>query len=451
MQPEAHANRLGIDSIPRLLWDFSLPTIVGMVANALYYFIDRYFIGGTLQATGLAAMHVTFPLSLILMGFSMLAGFGAAALVSIRLGQHHNEDAQIVLGNCASLLVLLSILISIGGYFYIDRLLVLFGASEAILPYARDYAHIILLGAVCQLLGFGLNAIIRAEGNPRISMLTMLLSVVVNAILAPIFIFGLGWGMKGAGWATVGAQASTAVWVLCYFNSKYCLLRLRLRNLVPHPALFGNILAFGAPAFAMQIAASLLNSIINYQLKNYGGDTAISMMSIIYSCAMLIFMPIFGLNQGTQPIIGYNYGAKLFPRVRKTLWIAVLAASCFCAAGFVVVMLYPSAIVNILSKGDPNLMVMGNAPMRLALLAMPLLGFQVVCSGYFQAVGKPRQAMVLMLSRQLLLLIPAVLILPLFFGLTGVWMSMPTADILSTVLAAVYMCFEMPHLSAAAA
>jgi len=440
------SSRLGQASIPRLLLQFSIPAIVGMTAQALYNLIDRVFVGQALGPSGIAGTTVAFPFMLIVLAFGMLVGFGATALISIRLGEQKKAEAEEVLGNATVLLVAASVLITAVGLLFLDDILVLFGASETVLPYARDYLRIIVLGTVFQMVSFGLNATIRGEGNPKIAMLSMLISVVLNAILAPVFIFGLSWGMQGAALATVISQAVTAVWVLVYFLGGRSVLRLHARQLRVNGRLCRDILVLGSPPFAMQLAASVMQSILNHQLHLHGGDLAISVMGILYVVFMMIAMPIFGINQGAQPIIGYNYGAGRFDRVRQTLVTAILAATGLTLFGFAVTMLFPAQVIWLFSPKDEALLALGTHAMRISVLMLPLIGFQVVSASYFQAVGKPKVAMLLMLSRQVLLLIPAVLFLPQFFGLDGVWAAMPTADLGASVATSVCLWLELRHL-----
>jgi len=440
------SRRLGEGSIPSLLLKFSTPAIVGMLAQALYNVVDRIFVGQAVGPLGIAGTTVSFPFFLVLMAFSMLIGFGAAALVSIRLGERKKEEAEQVLGNAAILLVSISLLLTATGLLLLDPLLKLFGASEQSLPYARDYLQIIVAGSISQSMGFGLNALIRGEGNPRIAMYTMLIGALLNTILDPIFLFGFGWGMRGAAAATVISQVVSAIWVLGYFMRGRSLLHLHARNLRLRWSICKSIIAIGSPMFAMQMAASVMNAILNNQLRVYGGDLAISVIGIIHAVALFIAMPIFGLNQGAQPIIGYNYGAKMFDRVKKTLQTAILFATAICLAGFLVVMIFPSQVIGLFNREDESLMRMGTHAMRICLVMFPIIGFQIVGASYFQAVGKPKQALFLGLSRQVLLLIPAILVLPYFFGLNGIWAAIPTADLCSSVLTGVWLFWELRHL-----
>lgn len=440
--------QLGHASIPRLLLAFSIPAIVGMLAQAAYNLIDRIFIGHALGSEGIAGTTVAFPVMLVVLAFGMLLGFGGTALISIRLGEGKKSEAEHILGNTTVLLIVASVLSTIVGLLWLDDILVVCGASHTVLPYARPYLRIILLGTVFQTVAFGLNSVIRGEGNPKIAMWSMLVSVFLNALLAPLFIFGFSWGMQGAALATVISQAVTAVWVVGYFLSGTSVLRFHARTLRLNGEVCRQIIVFGSPPFAMQIAASALQAILNHQLGVYGGDLAISVMGIIYAMLMMVAMPIFGINQGAQPIIGYNYGGERFDRVKRTLELAILAATGIAVVGFAVMMLLPGQVIRLFSGHDPALLALGTHAIRISTIMLPLVGFQIVSSSYFRAIGKPKEAILLMLSRQVLLLIPMALILPHFFGLNGVWAALPTSDFGASLLTGIYLLAELRELKA---
>jgi putative MATE family efflux protein len=440
--------QLGQASIPRLLLRFSLPAIVGMMAQASYNLIDRVFVGHALGSEAIAGTTVAFPFMLVVLAFGMMIGIGGTALISIRLGEGKKAEAEQVLGNVAVLLVFASLVITAAGLFWLNPILALCGASETVLPYARDYLRIIVLGTVFQTVAFGLNAAIRGEGNPKIAMLSMLISVLLNAILAPIFIFGFSWGMQGAALATVLSQAVVAVWVVSYFLGGTSVLRFHVRNLRLNGRVCRRIVTFGSPQFAMQLAGSVLQSVLLRQLSVYGGDLAISVMGVLYAMFMMVAMPIFGVNQGAQPIIGYNYGAERFDRVKKALELAILAATGIAVVGFAVMMLFPAQVIRLFNDEDPALLALGTHAIRISTVMLPVVGFQIVSASYFQAIGKPKTAMLLMLSRQVLLLIPAALILPLFFGLDGVWIALPTSDFGASLLTGLCLLVELRELKA---
>jgi putative MATE family efflux protein len=440
--------QLGQASIPRLLLRFSLPAIVGMMAQASYNLIDRIFVGHALGSKGIAGTTVAFPFMLVVLAFGMMIGIGGTALISIRLGEGKKAEAERVLGNTAVLLIAASILITTVGLLWLTPILVIFGASDTVLPYAQDYLRIIVLGTVFQMVAFGLNAAIRGEGNPRIAMLSMLISVLLNVILAPLFIFGFSWGMQGAALATVISQAVAAVWVVGYFLGGTSVLKCHVENLRLNGAVCRQIIIFGSPPFAMQLAASVLQSVLNHQLGVYGGDLAISVMGVLYAMFMMVAMPIFGLNQGAQPIIGYNYGAERFDRVKKTLELAILAGTGIALIGFGMMMLFPAQVIWLFNDKDPALLALGTHAIRISTIMMPVVGFQIVSASYFQAIGKPKTAMMLMLSRQVLLLIPAALILPLFFSLDGVWAALPASDFGASLLTSICLLVELRELRA---
>lgn len=441
-----HTKQLGEARISKLLLKFSIPAITGMVVNALYNVVDRIFIGQGVGRMGIAGLTVAFPLMTVMMALAMLIGLGATALISIRLGEQRKAEAELILGNAMICLIGIALTVTTLGLIFLDPLLRLFGASPEVLPFARAYMRIILLGVVFMAIGFGMNHFIRAEGNPKIAMLTMLLGAITNTILDPIFIFVFDWGIEGAAWATIVSQFFSAAWVLSYFLRKKSHLRIQLKNLKPKSAVILNIIAIGSAPFMMQMAASVIGVILNNSLVRYGGDLAISAMGIVNSVTMLFLMPIFGINQGAQPIIGYNYGAEKFDRVKKALKLAISAATLVVLIGFAMVRLFPNSLAGLFSKQDPELIALSSRAMQIFLTMLPIIGFQIVGANYFQAVGKPKQALILSLSRQVLLLIPALLILPRFFGLNGVFYAGPVADFGSSVITGIRLFLELKNL-----
>jgi len=439
------SRELGEGRITHLLIKFSVPAIVGMMVNALYNVVDRIFVGQGVGSMAIAGITVGFPMMIVLMAFGMLIGQGANALIAIRLGEGKRDEAELIMGNAMVLLVVSSLALTVLGLTFMDPLLRLFGASEAVLPFGRAYMKIILYGSVFQGIGFGMNNFIRSEGNPKIAMMTMLIGAVLNTILDPIFIYLFKMGIKGAAWATILSQAASAAWVLWHFAGGRSVLRLRVKNLRMNWPVIWPALAIGFAPFSMQLAAGLLNSILNRQLVNYGGDLAVSAMGIVSSIATLIVMPIFGINQGVQPIIGYNYGARKFDRVKRALWGAVLAATAVVVFGFIVIQLFPAWLIGFFNR-DPKLLALGTRALRTFNTMLPVIGFQIVSAAYFQFVGKPRQAMILSLSRQILLLIPALLILPRFFGIDGVFYAGPVSDLGSAMLTGFCLYRELQHL-----
>lgn len=433
--------------IGSLLWKFSLPAIVAMLVNSLYNIIDRIFVGRGVGSIGIAATTVAFPLMLILMAFSMLIGIGATALISIRLGEQKKEEAERIIANAMALMIILPLLLTGFYLLFADQILILFGASQEVLPYARDFTHIIMLGSFIGSISMGMNNFIRAEGNPRLAMYTQVSGTILNIILNYVFIFQLGLGIKGSALATLSGQLFSAVWVLSYFTSGRSLVKLKLKNLKFQKSIVLNIIAIGFAPFAMQLANSVQNLILNKTLIFYGGDMALSAIGIIMSSATLLFMPIVGLSQGAQPIIGYNYGAQQYDRVKETLKMAVIAGTCIAVAGSLAIQLWPTQIAGLFSDGNQKLTHMTAQAMLTFFLMFPVVGFQIICSNYFQAVGKAVESIVLSLSRQVLLFIPLLLILPHFWGINGIWRTAPIADGLSVLLTATLISIEMKRIT----
>lgn len=440
------AEELGTGKIGSLLSKFSLPAIVGMVVNSLYNVADRAFVGKGVGSLAIAGITVSFPVMLVLMGFGMLIGLGANSLISIRLGEKKKAEAEQILGNSIVLLIIVSVFLTASGLIFLKPLLDLFGASSSVLPFASSYLKIILIGSIFQHIGFGMNNFIRGEGNPKVAMFTMLIGGILNIILDPLFIFVFKWGIEGAAAATVISQMVSAIWVLSYYFSGKSLLKIHFKNFKLNWNVAKSIFVLGSAPFSMQIAASMVNTLLNKQLSYHGGDLALSAMGIVFSIGMLFLMPIFGINQGAQPIIGYNYGARQFNRVKKTHLLSSVAATVITTTGFFAAVFLPEVIIGFFNSGDNDLIELGSHAMRIFLSMFPIVGFQIVTSNYFQAVGKPHQAMLLSLSRQVLLLIPFLFVLPGIWGLNGVFASGPAADFGASLLAGTLFYFEMKSL-----
>ncbi|MCB2306850.1 MATE family efflux transporter [Clostridium estertheticum] len=442
--------KLGSESISKLLFKFSVPAITGMVVNALYNIVDRIYIGhikgvGSYALSGLA---ITFPISVIIMAFGMLIGIGACSVISIRLGEKNVEAADNILGNAVMILTIISLALGIFGVLFLNKILMLFGADQNNLPYAKAYIQIILMGAVFQNIGFGINNIIRAEGNPKMAMLTMMFGAVINIILDPIFIFVFKMGIQGAAIATVISQVFNTLLVLRYFTAKNSgsILKLKKINLKLNKYIVNDIFAIGVAPFSMQIASSLVAILYNKGLYTYGGNLAIAAMGILNSISMLIFMPIVGISQGIQPIIGYNYGAKLYDRVFKILKLAILFGTCIAVIGFIVVQLFANQLITIFVGNNPELTKLGAHGLRIDLMVLPILGFQILGASYFQAINEAKTSMVLSVLRQVIVLIPIILILPLFLKLDGLWFSQPCADLIATTLTAFFLVRSIKKL-----
>ena len=435
---------LRTESIGKLLLKFSLPAIVGMMVNALYNVVDRMYIGwiGPLAMTGIG---LSLPLMVLIMGFAMLVGIGAGSRISIRLGQNRKEDAEKILGNAFTLLFFIMITVMFLGLTFKTDLLYLFGASEATIGYASDYLTIILYGAIFQGIGFGLTGVMRSEGNPKKAMYTTLIAAITNIVLDPILIFTFGLGIKGAAIATIFSQFISMMLVFHHFTIGKSNLKLYKKNLKLDMTIIISILSIGLSPFLMQVAASLVSVVTNNALKATGGDMAIGAMTVINAIVLFFMMPIFGINQGTQPIIGYNYGAKQYGRVKQALKLAILAGTTISTFGFIMTQFLTVPLIKIFNS-DPELLAIATKGMRIFLFMLPVIGFQIISANYFQAVGKAPKAIFLSMLRQVIVLIPLLLILPKFFGLTGVWFAGPIADLTASLMTAFFLFNEMRHL-----
>ena len=435
---------LGTEPIGKLLIKYSVPAIISMMVNGLYNVVDRIFIGnipgvGPLAITGLG---VTMPIMTIILAFGMLIGIGSVTNISIKLGQGKKEEAEQIIGNAITLAIIVGLLISIIGITFENQILHMFGASDGSLPYAKAYINIILLGTIFNLLGMVFNNSIRGDGNPKLSATIMVVGCLTNIVLDALFIMVFKMGIQGAAIATVTSQFVTAIWGLAYYTRGKSTLKFKKSSLKLNKSLVGAIFAIGCAPFAMQIAASCVQIICNNSLKTYGGDLAIGAMATINSVIMMVGMPIIGISQGAQPIIGFNYGAKKYDRADKTLKICALAATIGLSIGCLLVQLVPAPIVSMFN-GDADLVSISVDGIRKYLSMMPLIGVSMIGSNYFQAIGKAKQAMFLSLLRQVILLVPMMLILPRILGLNGVWFAQPIADVISFIVTFVLLFREV--------
>lgn len=435
---------LGTEPIGKLLLRYSLPAIIGMMVNGLYNVVDRIFIGnmpgvGPLAITGLG---VTMPVMTIILAFGMLIGIGTATNISIKLGQGKKDEAEKLIGNSITLSMIVGIIIMVVGLIFGKQILKLFGASAESLQYAKAYIDVILLGTIFNLMGFVFNSTIRGDGNPKLSAIIMVVGCGLNIVLDAVFIFVLNMGIRGAALATIISQFVTSVWGLSYYIKGKSNLKLNKANLKLDKSLIYTIIAIGAAPFAMQIAASGVQVISNNALKTYGGDLAIGAMATINSIIMMVGMPIVGISQGAQPIIGFNYGCKKYDRAEQTLKLATIAATIGLTIGWVVVQLYPEPIVSMFNR-DAGLVNISVDGIRKYLLMMPLIGMSMIGSNYVQSIGNAKQSMFLSLLRQVILLVPMMIILPKFLGLDGVWFAQPIADVISFIVTFILVSKEV--------
>lgn len=437
---------LNSSPIRPLVWQYFWPAFVGMMANSLYNIVDRIFIGQAMGAEALSGVTAVFPIMIIMTAFGMLIGVGASVQVSLSLGRKDLEKAQSVLGNAVVLILLVSAAVTAIGFLLKEPMLAFFGASDTTKQYANDYLNYILWGAVVHQFGFAMNAIIRAEGNARIAMFSMLISAGVNIPLDALFILYFQMGVKGAAIATILSMSVLSIWVLAHFRGKRCVVPLRARYLWLRPGIVLAILSIGISPFLMQSANSVVQGLYNLNLIKYGGDLAVGAMGIVMSVGFIIVTCIIALNMATQPIIGYNYGARNFSRVRQTLKLAIIAATLISTGAWVVVHAMPAAIVKCFVTDNDALLILGVQGMHLFLLTLPVVGFQVVSGNYFQSVGKARIAIFITLLRQVLVLIPLLLVLPRLWGLKGVWLAAPLADLTSAVVCGFLIFLEWRRL-----
>ena len=418
----------------KLVWDYALPAIVGTMVNATYNIVDRIFIGQGVGALAISGLAVTFPVMNLIAALGMLVGAGASSRISINLGKKDPERAEKILGNSFLLTIVLNLVFITLLMIFLEPILMPFGASEETYPYARDYLQIILPGNLFVTMTYSFNSMMRASGYPQKAMYTMLIGAALNIILDPIFIFVFGMGIAGVAWATVISMFIGMIFVMYHFTRKTTSLRLRRKNIRFEKNILIAIVSIGLSPFFMQVAASGVAVLMNTSLKNYGGDLAIGAYGILVSLIMLITMFVIGLNQGLQPIIGYNYGAEKYDRVKAAFYYGVKIATVVTTIGFIFGVFFPRIFARAFTS-DVQLLDLAENAMRISIVAFPLVGFQVVVSGYFQSIGQAKKSIILSLSRQLIFLIPSIIILPRMFGLDGVWAATPVSDFLASLLA----------------
>lgn len=439
---------LSTANIGRLMLKYFIPAFIGVFVNALYNIVDRIFIGQGVGAEALSGISVIFPVMLIMMAFGMLIGIGSGVFVSINLGKKDFETAEKTLGTGFALMIIVSVIIMLVIYFLKIPILRSFGSTEETFQYANDYLDIIIAGVPFMVIGFSLNNIIRSEGNARIAMISMILSAGINIILDPIFIFWLDMGVKGAAYATNISMFALMMWVLIHFRGKRSVIKLHKKYIRINFKILGEIIAIGMAPFAMQIANSLVQGLLNKKLIDFGGDLAVGAMGIINSVISLVVMAMVAVNMASQPIIGFNYGAKSVKRVKETLRISLFAATFVAVFAFILVEATPGLIVKLFNDDNQILYNIATRGLRLVVLALPLVGFQVVASHFFQSIGKAKIAMFATLIRQVILLIPLLYILPQFWSINGIWLAYPIADTVSAMVVSFLLIREWKRLTA---
>ena len=409
---------LGTENIGKLLMQYAVPAIIAMTASSLYNMVDSIFIGhgvGTMAISGLA---LTFPLMNLAAAFGSLVGVGAATLISVKLGQKDYDTAQRVLGNVFVLNILLGVAFTVVVIAFLDPILYFFGGSDETVGYARDYMQIILLGNAVTHLYLGLNAVLRSSGHPQKAMYATIATVIINTILDPVFIYGFGWGIRGAAIATIVAQVISLIWQLRIFSNKDELLHFH-------------------------------RGIFRLKRKIVFDSLAIGAFGIVNRLVFIIVMIVMGLNQGMQPIAGYNFGAGQHARVIKTLKLTIIYATCVTTFGFIVGMLFSDWVVSIFTS-DAELIALSAKGLRIVVMFFPIIGFQMVTANFFQSIGMASKAIFLSLTRQMMVLLPCLIILPRFFGVAGVWYSMPISDLLASLIAGTMLVWQLRKFKAQA-
>ena len=425
---------LGTKPVGKLLAQYALPAIIAMTAASLYNIIDRVFIGQVVGPMAISGLAITFPFMILAAAFGAAVGVGAATTISVKLGQKDYESAENTLGNTITLNLIIGL--AFGGIclLFLDPILRFFGASDTTLPYARDFMQIILAGNVFSHMYFGMNAVLRAASKPRMAMFATIFTVAMNILLDAAFILWWHWGIKGAAFATVISQVLALCWQMKLFANKNELLHLKRGIYKLKANLVRNIISIGISPFLMNACACIIVIFINNQLVKFGGDIAVGAYGIANSIAMIFIMFVIGLNQGMQPIAGYNYGAQQYGRMMRVVKLSIITAICIMLTGWALAMFAPYYCARMFTK-DPELIKGSIKAIQIIMMMYPFIGCQMVITNFFQCIGKVKISIFLSLSRQLLFLLPLLVLLPNFYGINGVWASMPTSDLISVIVA----------------
>lgn len=430
------------DNLRILLFKFSTPAILGMLVSSLYNVVDSIFLGRGVGSIAIAALTIVLPVQILMMAIGFMIGVGSASIISRSLGEGNKEIAVNVAGNGILINLLINVLLMVPAFLFIDKILLFLGASEEVFPFTRDYLSIILWGFIFFSFSIFSNNIIRAEGRPRAAMYSVVIGAISNILLDPIFIFGFRMGVKGAALATILSQMIGAFYIVSYFVLGRSIFHLNLRMFKVRKKLVRDILAIGFPSFIMATIDSVIFLMFNKALVYYGSDLDVAVTGVAFRVIDFTLMPILGISQGFSTIVGFNYGAKLYKRVKKVLGEATLWTTLIASLGFVVMMFFPEFLLSIFSSSK-EFVTRGVLPIRIMVVLLPTLGIQILGGNLFQAIGKPVPALVLTLSRQLVFLIPAIIILPIFFGLNGVWLSWPVSDFLASLITGVFVFKEI--------
>ena len=438
MATKRNATELGTQPIGKLLMQYAIPAIIAMTASSIYNMVDSIFIGQGVGPLAISGLAITFPFMNLGAAFGAMVGVGASTLISVKLGQRDYDTAQTVLGNVITLNLIIGIAFSIITLMFLDPILYFFGASADTIGYSRDYMLIILAGNVFSHMYFGLNAVLRASGHPQKAMYATINTVVINTLLDPLFIYVFDWGIRGAAIATIIAQVISLIWQFKILTDKNELLHLRRGIYHLQSKIVKNIIAIGLSPFCMNVASCFIVIFINKGLKEYDGDLAIGAYGIVNRLVFICVMIVMGITQGMQPIAGYNYGAQQFDRVTRVLKLSIYGATAMTTLTFLVGELLPDVAVRLFTT-DEGLISRAAEGFRIVVLFFPIVGFQMVTSNFFQSIGMANKAIFLSLTRQLLFLLPCLIILPTFMGAAGIWWSMPISDLTASLVAGVLL------------
>ena len=421
------ALELGQKPVGQLLWQYALPAIVAMTASSLYNIIDRAMIGQIVGPEAIAGLGITFPFMNLSAAFGAAVGVGSSACISVKLGQQDYKTAENLLGNTVTLNLIVGFLFMAVSLLFLDPILRFFGASDVTLPYAREFMIVILLGNMVTHMYFGMNAVLRAAGKPRHAMYATLFTVACNIVLVVAFVWWFRWGIRGAALATITSQTLALCWQMWIFSDKKELLHLKKGIYKLRKTLVLNIISIGISPFLMNATSCIIVIFMNNQFVHYGGDLAVGAYSIANSVVMVFFMFVMGMNQGMQPIVGYNYGAEKYDRMFRCLWLTIACATAILLVGWTLSMFFPRQIARIFTT-DPTLLDLSATGIKLDMLLFFVVGSQAAITHFFQSIGKVKISIFLSLSRQLFLLLPMAYVFPLFWDLDGVWYSMPASD-----------------------
>ena len=436
---------LGTKPVGKLLLQYALPAIVAMTAASLYNIVDSIFIGQGVGPFAISGLAITFPFMNLSIAFGAAVGVGASTFISVKLGQKDYKTAENILGNTIVLNLIIGITFSVVCLMFLNPILRFFGASDTTIPYARDFMSVILLGNVFSHMYFGMNAILRAGSKPKQAMLATIFTVIMNIILDYFFIMIFHWGIKGAAYATVISQVIALIWQIWVFSNKKELLHFKRGIYGLKKDIVKNIIGVGISPFAMNVCACVVVIFINQQLVHYGNDLDVGAYGISNKIGFIFVMFVMGVNQGMQPIAGYNYGAQQLDRMMHVVKLAIIVATIIMTIGWLIAMFIPYYCSRLFTK-DATLIGLGIKAIRINLLAFPIVGCQMVITNFFQSIGKVKISIFLSLSRQLLLLLPLLATLPLIYGVNGVWYAMPTSDICASIIAAFMMMAYMKNL-----